>query len=203
VVHEVPDLSPRKAAEHLTAYAGRPMIAAARDDAPLAGFLYANARGGWILVRSGDRLTRRRFSVAHELGHYVLHFLPLLTRWSAAGPSHSTEDGPGDGAGPEFEEALPPAADEELVERGQISVGSLVDAPAVDGTGGADLEEEVDRFAAELLMPAWRCRSLVERHRHAYADRRPVLARRLATEFLVSRQAMERRLTELGLGQAT
>lgn len=44
----------------------------------LAGFLYVNTSYGCIFVEANDRLTRRRFSVAHELGHYLLHFLPLL-----------------------------------------------------------------------------------------------------------------------------
>ncbi|HEU5118080.1 MAG TPA: ImmA/IrrE family metallo-endopeptidase [Isosphaeraceae bacterium] len=49
-------------------------------DPPLAGFLYANARTGFIFVRRGDSLPRRRFTVAHELGHYCLHLAPALTQ---------------------------------------------------------------------------------------------------------------------------
>src|SRR5258708_26812175 len=40
----------------------------ARQD-ELAGFLYANTSYGCIFVEINDHLTRRRFSVAHELGH--------------------------------------------------------------------------------------------------------------------------------------
>ncbi|HEY7424704.1 MAG TPA: hypothetical protein VH682_10790, partial [Gemmataceae bacterium] len=43
------------------------------DTAPLAGFLFANARGGYILARADDPLPRRRFTAAHELGPYLLH----------------------------------------------------------------------------------------------------------------------------------
>jgi Zn-dependent peptidase ImmA (M78 family) len=51
-----------------------------RDDPPLAGFLYANSRSGFIFVRRGDNLPRRRFTAAHELGHYRLHLGPTLAR---------------------------------------------------------------------------------------------------------------------------
>jgi hypothetical protein len=47
-------------------------------DPKLAGFLFANARGGHVFVRRGDILPRRRFSAAHELGHHVLHLAPAL-----------------------------------------------------------------------------------------------------------------------------
>lgn len=53
-------------------------------DPPLAGFLYANAVGGYLLVRREDPLPRRRFSAAHELGHYRLHLAPALAL--ASGP---------------------------------------------------------------------------------------------------------------------
>jgi hypothetical protein len=190
VVHEVADLSRRTASRHLEARAGRPLIADAGEDAPLAGLLYANARGGWILVRQGDRLTRRRFSVAHELGHYLLHFLPRLEQWAAPTGTAGTADE--DDEEPEFEEALPPAADEEEVGGGHVVAASGPQAQA-------DLEREADRFAAELLMPAGVCRVLVDRFGPTCGHKPAVLARRLAGEFLVSRQAMERRLAELGL----
>ena len=49
-------------------------------DPALAGFLYANAAGGFLFVRRGDIVTRRRFTAAHELGHYRLHLAPQLAR---------------------------------------------------------------------------------------------------------------------------
>lgn len=49
-------------------------------DPSLAGFLYANALGGYLFVRRGDPVTRRRFTAAHELGHYRLHLAPELDR---------------------------------------------------------------------------------------------------------------------------
>src|SRR5688572_12459347 len=50
---------------------------------PLAGFLYAVGEDASIFVEERDPVSRRRFSVAHELGHYLLHFRPLLARLSA------------------------------------------------------------------------------------------------------------------------
>ena len=78
LVHEeVPALSRAAAGAFLARWGiHRPELL---DDAsPLAGFLFANAGGGYILVRADDPLPRRRFTAAHELGHYLLHFLPRL-----------------------------------------------------------------------------------------------------------------------------
>lgn len=44
----------------------------------LAGLIIANAYGGSIFVRREDTLPRRRFTAAHELGHYYLHFAPTI-----------------------------------------------------------------------------------------------------------------------------
>ena len=40
---------------------------------PLAGFLFFAGRIGRAFVSAADILPRRRFSAAHELGHFVLH----------------------------------------------------------------------------------------------------------------------------------
>lgn len=78
LVHEeVPALSRAVAGAFLARWGiQRPELL--EDAAPLAGFLFANAGGGYILVRADDPLPRRRFTAAHELGHYLLHFLPRL-----------------------------------------------------------------------------------------------------------------------------
>jgi hypothetical protein len=39
----------------------------------LAGFVFAAGRVGWAFVSAADSLPRRRFTAAHELGHFVLH----------------------------------------------------------------------------------------------------------------------------------
>jgi hypothetical protein len=39
----------------------------------LAGFVFLAGRVGWAFVNADDILPRRRFTAAHELGHFVLH----------------------------------------------------------------------------------------------------------------------------------
>jgi Zn-dependent peptidase ImmA (M78 family) len=39
----------------------------------LAGFVFAAGRAGWAFVSATDPLPRRRFTAAHELGHFVMH----------------------------------------------------------------------------------------------------------------------------------
>ncbi|MGI8549442.1 MAG: ImmA/IrrE family metallo-endopeptidase [Dehalococcoidia bacterium] len=189
-VDEVTMLTGSSAAAHLEAQARRPMITA--DIAPdnLAGFLSANASGGWILVESADPLVRRRFTIAHELGHYVLHFMPLL--------AHAAQFGGADDV--EFTEALTSAEDDNEVISGSgriiVSEMSDIDSAALHPER---MEKEANRFAAELLMPETMCRRLVSEVAERVAGKRRVAARRLATEFLVSEVAMRIRLADLGL----
>jgi Zn-dependent peptidase ImmA (M78 family) len=43
------------------------------SDEVLAGFVFAAGRVGWAFVSAADPLPRRRFTAAHELGHFLLH----------------------------------------------------------------------------------------------------------------------------------
>ena len=64
-------------------------------------------------------------------------------------------------------------------------------------------EREANAFAAELLMPEEVCRLRAEELKKQYgACPRSVLAYRLASELLVSKQAMDYRLKTLGVGDA-
>lgn len=130
-------------------------------DEPLAGFLVVAGRVGWAFVAAADPLPRRRFTAAHELGHFVLH-RAVMGRFRADTP-----------------EMLREADDEE----------------------GEALEREANRFAAELLMPAEVCRARADvlRRDHDCCPR-GVLAYRLASELLVSREAIRYRLQALGVG---
>jgi Zn-dependent peptidase ImmA (M78 family) len=79
LVHEeVPRLTMGKASDMLARWDVR-WADVPSPDPSLAGFLYANARCGYIFVRRGDGLPRRRFTAAHELGHYRIHLTPELT----------------------------------------------------------------------------------------------------------------------------
>ena len=43
------------------------------DDEPILGFLLTDLHRGWAFVNADDILPRRRFTAAHELGHFILH----------------------------------------------------------------------------------------------------------------------------------
>lgn len=43
------------------------------DDEPILGFLLTQNHRGWAFVNATDILPRRRFTAAHELGHFILH----------------------------------------------------------------------------------------------------------------------------------
>lgn len=128
------------------------------DDVHVSGILLPARRA--IVVNAdeaGWAPGRRRFTVAHEIGHWVLHCgaapapsAPAFCRGSAVGP-----DGPA------------PAAP----------------VPAI--------ELEANRFAAAMLMPR---EELLRRPRPAGVDAEYALAQ----VFGVSRQALLRRLLDLG-----
>jgi hypothetical protein len=191
---EIAGLNYHRAAEYLAAETGQTIDILADQSGDLAGFLYCQFHNGilygCLLTKRDDPIVRRRFSAAHELGHYLLHFLPLLERGSS-------------GAGDRlvFWEGLTYAE----VETG-IELPTGKPAATTDGTSetlgtlpmGDPEEIEANQFAAEVLIPAEACRLAVQREQGRIRDRASLI-RRLASEFLVSQQAM-RRLDTLGLG---
>jgi Zn-dependent peptidase ImmA (M78 family) len=144
------------------------------DLTPLAGFLFANAGGGYILVRAEDTLPRRRFTAAHELGHYLLHFLPRLREAEGA-------------------DACLVKADE-LEQVREDEEGSGPEALSLP-----EMERQANRFAAELLMPVELCRSACARFTQRFTPTPRFLEHELASALLVSREAMRWRLRSLGL----
>jgi IrrE N-terminal-like domain len=179
--YEVPDLTERTAAMQLHTKLGVPIDEPYGEDEPLSGRLYATGAGGCILVEQRHPLVRRRFTVAHELGHYIIHVLPRLAQGVTV-----------------FDEELLGAREE------QGQDGRLAGWPSMIGNRGqlipidvSKAEEEADLFAAELLIPEPVCRYLVEANSRRCGGRQEVLARLLATECLVSETAMVRRLKEL------
>jgi Zn-dependent peptidase ImmA (M78 family) len=182
--YEVPSLTQKTSATYLRSKMGRPITPLPDRDEPLAGRLYAKSAGGCILVEQTDPLVRRRFTVAHELGHYVLHVLPRLV------------DGP-----VVFEEELPITEDEAPDDSRLMGRPLLLepDGGTTNRITPPQMEAEADLFAAELLMPERLCQELVRSHSRLCGGRRSVLGRRLATECLVSQAAMTRRLRELDL----
>jgi IrrE N-terminal-like domain len=195
-VHEVEALTYRRAAQFVASQTGHDAIPVPTNEhQPLAGLLYAykyyDVCRACILIHQDDPVERRRFTAAHELGHYIMHFLPLVIGVSTdsmhipillEGLSHTKE------------EALSEAED-----AAEVTVTPQMTA-AVPRLSVGQMEREANGFAAALLIPKDACRKLVEVYQPRYANRRSVLARRMATDFLVSRLAMRWRLEDLGLG---
>jgi Zn-dependent peptidase ImmA (M78 family) len=158
----LPALSLAAVAEHLLAgrYVADPRYVADLwdDRQPLAGLMFRLGDDGLAFVSADDILARRRFTAAHELGHFLLH-RDRMTGFVADVTISETDDATG------------------------------------------DMEREANRFAAELLMPEEiireRAEELMKEHK---ACPRLVLAYRLASELLVSREAMRYRLNHLGVG---
>src|SRR5215467_2565525 len=79
---EIPNLTRQRAIAAIAAMSGQAIGIPEDADVALAGFLYAwpyhNAVWGCLLVEQNDIVERRRFSAAHELGHYMLHFRPAI-----------------------------------------------------------------------------------------------------------------------------
>jgi Zn-dependent peptidase ImmA (M78 family) len=152
---------------------------------PLAGYIYVDSRNGYIFVERDDLFVRRRFSVAHELGHYVLHFYSLIRSEKLRDQYESIE----------ITEALAPFSAEEDAD--DLPNGRVVHALHLHLPPYQQMEDEANRFAAELLMPAEAVQYLLTRY--APSCRGDDLIWRLATEMLVSRAAMRRRLRDLHL----
>ncbi len=156
----------------------------------LAGFIHADAEATIILIKRNDQIARhhvarRRFTIAHELGHFVLHFCPLWEQDDAV-PRVFVEGAhlPGDGK-----------EDDET----QLSSDLL----AVVGAGKTheQIEAEANAFAARLLMPERAVRAQFEQWAPRLSSKRSILARRFSGDFLVSAPAMRRRLDDLELGE--
>lgn len=192
-IREVKGLTYEGAAKELSSLTGQRISFPdeRQRDRHLAGFLYTQGYHGCVLVKGDDPVGRRRFSAAHELGHYVRHFLPLLERQRGDSSRESLT----------LIEGLSYPEDEDSAEVMPDGLPKLTRA-AEDLSPAGDverLEDEANEFAVELLMPAPVCERLVEDYAPKYGRRLSVLSRLLASELLVSQGAMRRRLRELEL----
>jgi hypothetical protein len=195
---EVPRLTYAEARRLLDRETGQAMPISPHEERPLAGYLFAYQCGaflyGCILVKQDDPVERRRFSAAHELGHYLLHFLPLLEQQEREARSEAPFL---------VEEAVysNDAAPDELPS-GRLAFTRSDNPESLAPPAELDrMEDEANRFAAELLMPAAACQQLAARYRGTFARRPAVLVRRMANDLLVSETAMRRRLADLSLLQ--
>lgn len=119
---------------------------------PLRACLFARGGAGWVFVDAADPPAERRFSVAHEVAHF-------LRDVDAVRRAVRTRLGP---AGPEvLDGRRPPTADERVqaVLRG-VPLGAHVHLLGRDDDGRPrsaaerDAEQAADRLAFELLAPA-------------------------------------------------
>jgi hypothetical protein len=174
LVHEeAPGLTRAAAGAYLASWGvQRPELL--EDASPLAGFLFANCSGGYILVNAGDQLPRRRFTAAHELGHYLLHFLPRLQAARDV-ETYLLQDDSGD----------------TVREEERSTSDKALSLP--------EMERQANRFAAELLMPEAVCRAALEQYAARFGTTARFLEHHLAGDLLVSREAVRWRLRNLSL----
>jgi hypothetical protein len=202
-VYEIQDMTGNKVVDFLTEKTEKAISIPESKDCLLAGYLYIREYRGllrsFILTEkrpSAAPIFRRRFSAAHELGHYLLHFLPLL---EADRNDRSTEPliiTEGHYPQSKAKESEEPENEEEF--KGQLSLTDGLQT--ILNNLGIDrnlMEAEADCFAAELLMPEKACYELAKRFQGRFGKKQDVLVGRLAPEFLVSKQAMKRRLEDL------
>ena len=136
----------------------------------LSGFLLKQNNKYTIYVNNKDSLEKRRFTIAHEIGHRALNHL------EANNDAHKVT----------FEENV-----KQIVENGRIALGSL-DASEYEGIQGYDRHEiEANAFAIELLMP-----EPIIRYVYYYLSKN---IERVAQVFSVSKKMAESRLKELGV----
>jgi hypothetical protein len=161
-----------------------------RDGDILSGFLYTGSRSGTIFINRSDPVVRRRFSIAHELGHYLLHLRPLFSILKVEGTLIGISDA-----------ASQPKSGDEDDDAAERLAGKANLIGEVETTGLLppleEMERQADTFATELLMPVPLVRELFDLNCTKFREKD--LSWRLAMEMLVSRAAMDRRLRDLGL----
>ena len=205
-VDEIQDMTAQKVANFLEIETGQKIVIPEDKDCLLAGYLYLqqyrDSLYGCILTEkrpSTAPIFRRRFSAAHELGHYLLHFLPLLEinrNNNDYEPLVITE---GLYSSTEEDEAQLEEYDSETFKSELIITDGLEGVLKHLGIDRDLMEAEADCFAGELLIPEKSCYEIARCFQGRFSKKLDVLVGRLAPEFLVSKQAMKRRLIDLNI----
>lgn len=179
-------LSTKSAVKFLEIEIGFEMPELETDERKLSGFLYAAKFGdylqGCVFTDKSEPTVRRRFSAAHEFGHYLLHFTPLL-RAAEAENLFLTE-------------SMAISDSDEI--QSEIKIAEDFDFKKIGAENKYEMEREADFFAAELLMPRNACLKAATIFIEIGKNKK-ALINRLATEFLVSFEAMKRRLEDLSV----
>lgn len=147
---------------------GRPM----EDQA--SGMLVVNGNVSHIIYNSSHHPNRQRFTIAHEIGHFVLHHTALVNRLFV---------------------------DEKFAVYKRSGASTAAEYLGLDSTTTPSEEREANQFASALLMPESRLRSYLEDRQLTVLDDSDLSA--LARAFGVSEQAMTLRATRLELIQPT
>lgn len=146
-----------------------------------------------IYLRDGLPEASRRFTLAHELGHFVLHRPSSEASAGLTDPQDPFDDTPGDCDDRDLDSPIDAlAATEETLRPGQAY------------SARARRESEANIFASSLLLPAETLLPAYERalRRSGPAHPRRATLRTLAERFGVSEDALLRRLTALLLPSA-
>jgi hypothetical protein len=130
-------------------------------DRALHGCLVARAGHGVVFLDADDEETERRFTLAHEIAHFILdHLLPRLRALKVFG----------DGILPVLDGTRPPTREEMLsavLERVhldvQVHLMSRGPGGAVCAWGVEESEQRADSLALELLAPARRATARLQR----------------------------------------
>jgi len=186
VLKELSGLSQQRAMEYLVQEGALVEAPRISGEDELAGFLYTNTLYGCIFVEAEDLLVRRRFSAAHELGHYLLHFRPLLVMAQRQQEYLELTEVLYRGQADDPQET----ASGQVVKSEQLVVGKQLPPEG-------RMEYEANQFATELLMPAEIVRGLFARAMLRFSEND--LVSYLATEMLVSQEAIRWRLKQFGL----
>lgn len=180
-------LSKKSAVQYLEMEVGFEMPELQDDDRKLSGFLYTAKFGdfmqGCVFTDKNEPTVRRRFSAAHEFGHYLLHFMPLLK-------SSRTEN-------LFLTESMALNDSDEI--QAEIEIAEEFDFKTIGVENKYEMELEADYFAAELLMPRKACLQAGQVLQWKPGKNQKALINNLATLFLVSFGAMKRRLEDLSV----
>jgi Zn-dependent peptidase ImmA (M78 family) len=201
-VHQMEGLDIRKVARAVEQLGGSIETNVLDQYVALAGFLYAHRGGGLIFIERGDTEERRKFTLAHELGHFINEYYePVYLKYEASN-------------------TLPLFSEDRTEQTQQVVAARCSPAdihgeaePIIRGTVDMSVRELVERlhreqrsrfseiranlFAAELLMPMEECARVEHENEGASVGE---LIAALIKRFGVSRSAAAIRVEELRLG---
>lgn len=199
-VQEIERMDIHKVARTIAQLGGSIEVSVLDEYMALAGFLYAHRGGGVIFIEQSDIEERRKFTLAHELGHFINEYYePVFLKYEASNTLPLFSEDRTQQTQQVVAARCSPAdihgEDEPMTQQGvDPSVKELVERLRREQKTRFN-EIRANLFAAELLMPVEECARLESRCMREGLD--PV--RELMRRFGVSRQAADVRVQELHL----